>query len=75
MLIPLSDSVIFDHLAGEHTVGVYPLLEDDTCYFLAIDFDEAEWREDARAFVQSCSELGVSRMRNPRARISARALC
>ena len=75
MLIPLSDSVIFDHLAGEHTVGVYPLLEADTCYFLAIDFDEAEWREDARAFVQSCSELGVSRMRNPRARISARALC
>ncbi len=59
MLIPLSDSVIFDHLAGEHTVGVYPLLEDDTCYFLSIDFDEAEWREDARAFVQSCSELGV----------------
>ncbi len=59
MLIPLSDSVIFDHLAGEHTVGVYPLLEGDTCHFLAIDFDEAEWREDARAFVQSCSELGV----------------
>ncbi len=59
MLIPLSDSVIFDHLAGEHTVGVYPLLEDDTCHFLAIDFDEAEWREDARAFVQSCGELGV----------------
>jgi len=59
-LIPLSDSVIFDHLAGEHTVGVYPLLDDDTCYFLAIDFDEAEWRDDARAFVQSCGELGVS---------------
>lgn len=59
MLIPLSDSVIFDHLAGEHTVGVYPLLEDDTCYFLAIDFDEAEWRDDARAFAQSCSELDV----------------
>ena len=53
-LIPLSDAVIYDHLAGEHTVGVYPLLEDDTCYFLAVDFDEAEWREDARAFVQSC---------------------
>ena len=59
MLIPLSDSVIFDHLAGEHTVGVYPLLEDDTCYFLSIDFDEAEWREDARAFVQSCSRVVV----------------
>ncbi len=58
-LIPLSDAVIFDHLAGEHTVGVYPLMEDDTCYFLAIDFDEADWEDDARAFVQSCGELGV----------------
>ena len=59
LLIPLSESVIYDHLAGVHTVGVYPLLEDDSCYFLAVDFDKAEWREDARAFVQSCDELGV----------------
>ncbi|KJK21271.1 DEAD/DEAH box helicase [Burkholderiaceae bacterium 16] len=59
LLIPLSESVIYDHLAGEHTVGVYPLLEDDTCYFLAVDFDKAEWRDDARAFIQSCGELGV----------------
>ncbi len=59
LLIPLSDAVLYDHLAGKHTVGVYPLLEDDTCHFLAIDFDEAEWKEDARAFVQSCTELGV----------------
>jgi len=59
LLIPLSDAVLYDHLAGEHTLGVYPLLEDDTCYFLAIDFDEADWREDARAFMQSCAELGV----------------
>lgn len=57
--IPLSDAVIFDHLTGERTVGVYPLLSDDTCYFLAVDFDEAEWREDVQAFVQSCAELGV----------------
>lgn len=49
LLIPLSEAVIYGHLAGDHTVGVYPLLEDDSCYFLAIDFDEAEWREDARA--------------------------
>jgi hypothetical protein len=59
LLTPLSYAVIYDHLAGGHTIGVYPLLEDDTCHFLAIDFDEAEWREDARAFVQSCSELGM----------------
>jgi len=57
LLSPLSDAVIYGHLAGEHTVGVYPLLEDDTCYFLAVDFDEADWRGDARAFMQSCNEL------------------
>jgi superfamily II DNA or RNA helicase len=57
--IPLADAVIYDHLAGEHTVGVYPLLGDDTCHFLAVDFDEAEWRDEARAFTQSCRELGV----------------
>jgi len=59
LLIPLSDAVIYDHLAGEHTVGVYPLLEDDACYFLAVDFDDAEWRDDSRAFMRSCTELGV----------------
>lgn len=59
LLLPLSDSVIYDHLAGSHTIGVYPLLENDTCYFLAVDFDEADWREDARAFFASCEELGV----------------
>ena len=59
LLIPLSDAVIYDHLAGKQTVGVYPLLEDDTCHFLAVDFDEAEWQQDALAFMQSCNELGV----------------
>ena len=59
LLVPLLDSVIYGHLAGKHTVGIYPLLADDTCHFLAVDFDEADWREDARAFVQSCHELGV----------------
>ncbi|MEC4749572.1 DEAD/DEAH box helicase family protein [Methylomicrobium sp. Wu6] len=34
-------------------------MADDTCYFLAVDFDEADWQEDAQAFVQSCHELGV----------------
>ena len=57
--MPLSDSVIYDHLAGKQTVGVYPLLEDDSCYFLAVNFDEADWQQDAQAFIQTCNELGV----------------
>ena len=59
LLLPVSDTVIYDHLAGKHTVGVYPLLEDDSCYFLAMDLDEADWREDARAIMLSCAELEI----------------
>jgi hypothetical protein len=38
--LPLTDKVIFSHLTGEQIVGVYPLLQDDTCWFLACDFDK-----------------------------------
>lgn len=58
--VPLSDGVFFEHLSGKKTVGVYPLLGDDTCRFLAVDFDEEEWRDEALAFAQSCKDLGVS---------------
>ncbi len=58
-LLPVTDKVIFEHLAGKRTLGVYPLLADDTCNFLAVDFDEAQWQEDAKAFARSCRELGV----------------
>ncbi len=33
-LLPVTDQTIFDHLAGNHTIGVYPLLSDDTCSFV-----------------------------------------
>jgi superfamily II DNA or RNA helicase len=58
-LLPVTDQVIYNHLAGKHTIGVYPLLTDDHCFFLAADFDETNWREDARAFMQSCRELQI----------------
>lgn len=58
-LMPLADQTVYNHLAGRHTVGVYPLLSDDSCHFLAVDFDDADWRADAQAFIQSCRELGV----------------
>jgi superfamily II DNA or RNA helicase len=35
------------------------LLPDDSCYFLAVDFDEADWHDDVCAFAQSCRELAV----------------
>ena len=59
LFLPVTERTMHDHLTGRITVGVYPLLQDDTCYFLAADFDEADWREDAQAFMRSCRALQV----------------
>jgi superfamily II DNA or RNA helicase len=58
-LLPLSDAAIYGHLAGDHTIGLYPLLDNDHCHLLAVDFDEQDWRNDARAFLRSCRKLAV----------------
>jgi superfamily II DNA or RNA helicase len=55
----LDDEAVHDHLAGKHTIGVYPLLLDETCWFLAADFDKKAWMEDAAAFRETCTTLGV----------------
>jgi superfamily II DNA or RNA helicase len=54
LYVPVTDHVIESHLRGNITAGVYPLLVDDRCHFLAIDFDDDDWREDARAVLQTC---------------------
>jgi len=57
--IPVTGQVLLDHLQGRHVVGVYPLLQDETCWFLAADFDKSAWREDVQAFVETCQEHRV----------------
>lgn len=59
-LLPLTDDVLRQHLEGKQTIGVYPLLLDETCWFLAVDFDKKCWQDDAAAFLETCRELGVS---------------
>lgn len=56
---PVTDRVLLDHLQGRHVLGVYPMLEDETCRFLAMDFDKRSWKEDVRALVATCRELDV----------------
>jgi len=58
-LRPLTDQAIYDHLTGQKTLGVYPLLSDDTCHFLAIDFDGEQWRDDAHAVMLSCQQCNI----------------
>jgi len=57
--IPLTDEVIHDHLTGKHTIGVYPLLHDETCRFLSVDFDKSGWQDDAAVFLGVCKEMDV----------------
>ena len=56
---PLADQVIHDHLTGKLTAGVYPLLTDETCWFLAADFDKTTWQDDVRAFLQTCADWKI----------------
>lgn len=58
-LIPLTNQVYYDHLIGKQTIGLYPLLQDQTCWFLAVDFDKNNWQQDVQAFIESCKELNV----------------
>ena len=58
-LLPVKDEVIYSHLAGEHTIGVYPLRTDNSCVLLAVDFDDADWKADIKAFGSSCEDLDV----------------
>jgi superfamily II DNA or RNA helicase len=57
--LPLTDAVIEDHLLGKETIGVYALLPDETCWFLAADFDKTTWEYDSLAFLETCRELKV----------------
>lgn len=58
--LPVTDELIRQHLTGqEAVVGVYPLLPDEQCWFLAVDFDKEAWREDTAAFLQTCHSKDV----------------
>jgi hypothetical protein len=58
-LYELSDEVIREHLNGKKTIGIYPLLLDETCWLLAADFDKATWQEDSLAFLTTCQNARI----------------
>ena len=67
--VPVSDEVVRSHLQGRDVAnsvktesfvaGIYPLMADETCWFLAADFDKQSWQRDALAFLAMCGEKGV----------------
>ena len=51
--IPVTDEVVTEHLRGRLVMGVYPMLRDERCLFLAADFDGEGWQDDVAAFVET----------------------
>ena len=56
---PLTDSVIREHLSGYKTIGIYPLLTDNTSFFIAADFDQKNWIEESLSFISVCIKYSV----------------
>ena len=66
--IPVTDDIIRNHLTGtdvysnskrDYIIGIYPLLIDETCWFLAIDFDKKNWMDDVSAYLETCKTYSV----------------
>src|SRR5947208_2312150 len=64
--LPVTDDVIRWHLSGvddagePFVAGVYPMLQDESCFFLAADFDKDGWSEDSAAFIETCRNMNVA---------------
>ena len=56
---PLDFSVLYEHLSGKITVGIYPLLTNNTCRLLAIDLDKADWQQAVSAITVVCDSLQI----------------
>jgi superfamily II DNA or RNA helicase len=57
--VPFDETIARGHLEGTFTVGSYTIREDDTCTFLAADFDKEQWGVDALAYKAAARDMGV----------------
>lgn len=55
----LDDNELYAHLSGKKVLGLYPLLPNDSCYLLAVDFDKDEWRAAVSALSQACKKVDI----------------
>ena len=64
ILKPLTDEDVYKHLEGKDglardVIGIYPMLQDETCHFLCADFDDESFEKDVSAFREVCEELNI----------------
>jgi hypothetical protein len=63
-LSKLTEQRIINHLSGKEIIGLYPLLTDNSSWFIIADFDESltgkkSWVEECRIFVNACQQLKI----------------
>ena len=64
--LPVTEEVVRWHLSGrdegghDFVMGVYPMLRDESCFFLAVDFDKTHWQQDACAFLSTCRDMKLA---------------
>jgi len=57
--LPFDDLAIENHLSGKETCGIYPLLEDNTSFFISVDFDKDNWKETILRLHNTCSDFNL----------------
>ena len=57
--LSLTDNELQKHLNGVQQIGVYPLLQDNTSWFLVADFDKQNWKVEAVNFLNACKEENI----------------
>jgi hypothetical protein len=63
---PLDETAAKDHLLGHITIGTYAIREDDTCVFLACDFDRTSWSDDVHDYLDASSPVMMKMYRERR---------
>ena len=63
--VPMTAATVKAHLIGKDlycrdVMAIYPLLQDNTTWLLAADFDEENWQNDVSAFRQCAIEAGLT---------------
>lgn len=63
-LLALTNHALYEHLRGKRplgqdVIGVYPMLEDETCWFIVANFDDENWMNDIRTFRTICKQYGL----------------
>lgn len=56
---PLTWQVIRSHLSGKQMIAIYPLLKNNSSWFIAVDLDGESWMDEGRLLVKACEQYDL----------------